>query len=118
MSKSTGARRPRKAPDRPKKPCPEFPLTSHASGAWQKKIRGRIYYFGKWARRVNGNLERLPGGGWQEALEQYKAQADDLHAGRTPRARGDGLTVAALCNNFLTAKHRAVAAGEGLIWAV
>jgi integrase len=30
--------------------------------------------------------------------------ADDLHAGRTPRVTGDGLTVARLCNHFLTAK--------------
>jgi hypothetical protein len=53
-------------------------------------------------------LVRVPGDGWQEALELYKAQADDLHAGRTPRVAGDGLTVATLCNQFLTAKLRKV----------
>ncbi len=112
MSDSTPKRRRRKAADRPKKPYPEFPLTPHASGAWQKKIRGKIHYFGKWARRVNGKLVRVEGDGWKEALEAYKAVADDLHAGRTPRVKADGLTVAELCNRFLTAKVRQQAAGE------
>src|SRR5437667_8879725 len=102
---STGKIRSRKAADRPKKPYPDFPLTPHASGAWQKKIRGKIHYFGKWAKRVNGKLVRIEGDGWKEALEIYKTQADDLHAGRTPRVKGDGLTVADLCNRFLTAKE-------------
>ncbi|MFH1924150.1 MAG: hypothetical protein ABIP48_30210, partial [Planctomycetota bacterium] len=37
----------------------------------------------------------------------------DLHAGRTPRVQsGDGLTVADLCNRFVTAKKHALDAGE------
>jgi integrase len=111
-SDSTPKRRVRKAADRPKKPYAEFPLTPHASGAWQKKIRGKIHYFGKWAARVNGKLVRIEGDGWKEALEQYKAVADDLHAGRTPRVKGDELNVADLCNRFRTAKLRALEAGE------
>jgi integrase len=112
LSKSTRRPSSRKATDRPKKPYPDFPLTPHASGAWQKKIRGKIYYFCRWARRVNGKLERIDGDGWKEALELYKAQADDLHAGRTPRVKNDGLTLADLCNRFLTAKHHKLASGE------
>jgi hypothetical protein len=49
---------------------------------------------------------RVEGDGWEEALELDKAQADDLHACRTPRVKADGLTVADLCNRFLTAKLR------------
>jgi integrase len=109
---STRKRRPRKDADRPKKPYPDFPLTPHPSGAWQKKIRGKIHYFGKWAKRVNGKLVRVEGDGWKEALEEYKAVADDLHAGRTPRVKSDGLTVADLCNRFLTAKLHKRNAGE------
>jgi integrase len=95
-----------------KKPYPDFPLSPHASGAWQKKIRGRGHYFGRWARWVNGQLARVEGDGWQEALEQYKSVADDLHAGRPRRIDWDSLTVAELCNRFLTAKLRKQAAGE------
>jgi integrase len=110
--KSTDPVRSRKAAVRPKKPYPDFPLSPHPSGAWQKKIRGKIHYFGRWARRVNGKLVRVEGDGWEEALEEYKAVADDLHAGRTPRVKTDGLTVADLCNAFLTAKLRKVSSGE------
>src|SRR5262245_61841058 len=109
---SSRVARSRKAADRPRKPYPDFPLTPHASGAWQKKIRGKIHYFGRWGRRVDGKLVRVEGDGWKEALELYKAQADDLHAGRTPRVKGDGLTVADLCNRFRTAKLRQREAGE------
>jgi integrase len=109
---STRKPRSRKAADRPKKPYPDFPLTPHPSGAWQKKIRGKIHYFGRWAHRVNGKLVRIEGDGWKEALEEYKAVADDLHAGRTPRVKGDGLTVADLCNRFLTVKQHQREAGE------
>jgi integrase len=112
MTDSTRKRRPRKDAERPKKPYPEFPLTPHPSGAWQKKIRGKIHYFGRWGKRVNGKLVRIDGDGWKEALEEYKKVADDLHAGRTPRVQSDGLTVADLCNRFLTAKLRKRDAGE------
>ena len=46
------------------------------------------------------------------SLGVYTAQADDLHAGRTPRPKTDELTVADLCNSFRTAKLRQQEAGE------
>jgi integrase len=114
---STPALNPRKAGQpqklkKPKKPCPDFPLTPPAVGAWQKKITGRIYYFGRWTRMVNGKLERVPGDGWKEALEQHQKVADDLHAGRRPRVDWDGLTVVELCDRFLVAKNRKLEARE------
>src|SRR5262245_38875884 len=112
MSKSTRKPSLRKADDRPKKPYMDFPLSPHPSGMWQKKIRGKIHYFGRWANRVDGRMVRVPGDGWEEALAAYKEVADDLHAGRTPRAKSDGLTIADLCNRFLTAKLRKVESGE------
>jgi integrase len=112
MSDSTRNPTPREPAEKPKKPYPDFPLTPHASGKWMKKIRGAIHYFGAWAKRVDGGLVRVPGDGWEEALAAYREVADDLHAGRTPRVKSDGLTVADLCNRFLTAKLRQQAAGE------
>jgi hypothetical protein len=85
---SSGNPRPRKDADRPQKPYPDFPLTPHPSGFWQKKIRGKICSFGKWARRVDGKLVRVEGDGWKEALEDYKAKADALHAGRGRKDNG------------------------------
>lgn len=97
----------------PPKPYPEFPLSPHTLGYWQKKIRGKVHFFGRWGRKVNGVVIRIrPDGCWQEALEEYKVQADDLHAGRTPRPKTDELTVADLCNQFLTAKLRKLDSGE------
>lgn len=113
MSEVTGSRRARKSATTPKKPYPSFPLGPHPSGKWQKKIRGKVYYFGNWARRVNGKLVRVEGDGWKDALDLYKAQADDLHAGRAPRSKtGDDYTLKDLCNEFLTAKQRKLDAAE------
>jgi hypothetical protein len=88
VSKSSSSRASRKDPDRPKKPYPDFHLTPHPTGTWQKKIGGKIDYFGKWTRQVDGVLTRIPGDGWEGALAEYKKVADDLHAGRTPREQG------------------------------
>ncbi len=78
-----------------------------------ERIR-KIRYFGRWAKVVSGELRRLPGDGWKEALALFQAQRDDLYAGRTPRVKktGDGLTIKDLCNSFLTAKLRLKQSGE------
>ena len=86
----------------PKKPHADFPLFPHARGYWAKKVRGKFHYFGKIANDPRG----------ETALEQWLEQKDDLLAGRTPRIASDCLTVASLCNHFLTAKSQQVEAGE------
>jgi integrase len=51
-----------------------------------------MHYFGPWE-------------GPMGALQKYQGQRDDLHAGRTPRVQSDGLTVADLCNRFISSKR-------------
>lgn len=87
---------------RPRKPHADFPLFPHATGQWAKKIRGRMHYFGKWSGDPKG----------EAALKKYLAEKDDLLAGRTPRAKAEGITVADLCNHFLTSKRHLTQTGE------
>ena len=84
----------------------KFPLFLHASGNWAKKIRSRTRYFGK---------------NQDAALEEYVRTRDDLEAGRVPRPKSDdALTVADLCNSFLTSKRQRMEAGElsAEMWSV
>ena len=98
MAKSTRRSRQRK----PAKPRRDFPLFPHASGRWAKKVRGKFCYFGKVADDPKG----------EAALERWLDQKDDLLAGRTPSSGAETLTVADLCNHFLTAKKRQLDPGE------
>ncbi len=98
----TRTRKPKAA--RPRKPYAAFPLSPHATGKWQKKIKGHIHYFGQWGHKVDGVLVRLPGDGIDAALKEYNAVAEDLHAGRTPAAKAEGMTLHELCNRFLSSK--------------
>jgi integrase len=77
---------------KPDKPRSDFPLFPHATRRWAKKVRGKLHYFGPWADP-------------QGALDKWLDQKDDLLAGRTPRVRGDGLTMRDLANRFLTSKR-------------
>lgn len=113
---SNSIRKPRSrkaADERPPKPYADFPLYTHPLGYWSKKIRGTIHHFGRWGRVVAGQLVRVEGDGWKEALEQYQVRKDDLYAGRKSRETNkDTLTVKELCNRFLTAKLRKRTSGE------
>jgi integrase len=107
-------RQSRKATNRPKKPYPGFPLYAHPLGYWSKKIRGKVHHFGRWGRVVDKKLTLIREDGcWQEALAIFKAQVDDLRAGRTPREKlSEGLTLKALGDKFLSAKFMKVQSGE------
>lgn len=89
---------------KPAKPYREFPLFAHPNGQWCKKIKGKAWYFGKWADH-------------QAALLQYLSEVDDIRAGRDPRRQGvatpaDELTVADMLNHFLIDKAHLKGAGE------
>jgi integrase len=90
VKQTLAADKPRKA----KKPRKDFPLFPHATGRWAKKVRGKHFYFGKIADDPDGVA----------ALNKWLADKDALLAGRTPRVSTDGVTIADLANQFLTAK--------------
>lgn len=76
------------------KPYKSFPLTPHRSGQFCKKIRGKIFYFGK----VDDP---------DAALKRYHEHCRNLHSGKATRVeRTDEITVAELANEFLSAKDR------------
>ncbi len=85
-----------------RKPRADFPLFPHRqTNRWAKKVRGKRYYFGPIVGDEKG----------QAALLRWLEQKDDLLAGRTPRMKTDGLTLAELCNKFLTRKRTDVGSG-------
>ncbi|MFW6169073.1 MAG: hypothetical protein ACODAD_01195 [Planctomycetota bacterium] len=85
--------------DKPSKPYPDLPIFPHASGRQAKKIRNKLHYFGP---------RDDPNG----ALERYVDPGDDLHAGRKPRPKQEGLSVEDACNHFLHAKRQQLDSGE------
>jgi integrase len=86
-------------PRKPARPQGETTLFWHASGRWAKKILGRFVYFGS--------------GDYQEAIDTYNRQAQDLHAGRRPRDDGpEGFTVYLLAARFLATKKLKVQTGD------
>lgn len=99
MDEVSGSPAPRKAR---RSSTSKFPLFKHPRGWWCKKIAGKHRYFGK----IDDDPEGV------RALEEYTRTKDDLLAGREPRPRVEGLTVAQLCNRFLTWKQSLVASGE------
>src|SRR5262245_28500684 len=106
--------------DKPPKPYKDFPLGAANCGSWQKRINGKLHYFGRWGTMKDGIMTRIqPDGCWHEALTLYKAQEADLFAGRRPRGAGasvkagdDVLRIKDLCNRFLTAKQHKLDTGE------
>ncbi len=102
MAKSTRPR-PSGKPTQAKKPRPDFPLFSHATGRWAKKVKGKLHYFGKTADDPNG----------ERALAEWVDQKDNiLLTGRKQEAKPEGLTVQDAVNKFLNFKRRLVEAGE------
>src|SRR5262245_56513827 len=97
-----------KLPAVPNKPRPDFPLYIHGPKdqpqrcRWAKKVRGKPHYFGKYTDDPKG----------AEALKLWLDQKDELLAGRTPRAKREGLTIAELCDRYLQAKEKKRDSGE------
>lgn len=83
-------------------------LLVHASGTWgrwARKINQKLHYFGQVDPAANDF-------GAAAAVALYDEQREDLEAGRVPRPKVGGITVADVCNSFLTAKDAALERGE------
>ena len=107
----------KKAPPKTVKPRKDFPLTPHhRSGQWCKKVRGKIYYFGK--------LDDP-----DAALKKWVEQKDYLLAGLVPPSRvklppatapedafaktdGDALLLRDLTNHYLSDSQERLEQGE------
>jgi integrase len=91
-----------------------FPLTPHATGKWQKKIHGKIYYFGSWAKREDGELVRLEDDGRDEALVIYNRFVFERLYGRLPNASNgeNELSVGRLCNLYCDAQKKLLESGD------
>ncbi len=88
------------------KPYPEFPLSHHPpSGRLYKKIKGKRFYFGY-------------ASDWQAALDAYTLQKDYILRNGCNPPKGlppedeSGITIADLCNRFLTSKSKKMKTGE------
>jgi len=77
----------------------KFPLTLHKTGQFCKKIKGKIYYFGK---------------GKNSALQRYLEQATLLHSGktRTVLTEGEDIALKYLCNMYLEHQQSRAAIGQ------
>ena len=97
------ATRPTKKTAKPaRKKVTDFPLWVHqGKQLWTRKIKGKFHYFGRVESDPNGDA----------ALKLWLEQRDDLLAGRVPRAKV-GIKLSDVCNQFLTAKRRAVDSGK------
>lgn len=97
-TRETPAPSPKRKPKAKSKADRDFPLWFHgASGRWCRTIKGVRHYFGT---------------DKDAALAKWLDEKDDLLAGRTPKTKAGGLTIADLCNRFLTSKQMLVDSGE------
>ena len=81
------------------KPYPEFPLFAHNNGQWCRKIRGKIYSFGKWADLI-------------AALKKHNDEYSYLKEGVVPPDSFDGWRVGDLINEHLSIQEDRVTQGE------
>lgn len=84
---------------RPQKPYPEFPLFAHNNGQWCRKIRGKLFSFGKWDDPT-------------AALKKHNAEYSNLKEGIAPSDSFDGWRVGDVINEYLSIQEDRVALGE------
>ena len=79
---------------------PNYPLFVHRNGQWAKKVRGKLYYFGRLSEP-------------DEALKLWLEEKDYLLAGLEPPTYTDGITVEELCDRYLeNARNRSASSSS------
>jgi hypothetical protein len=78
--------------NKPSKPRKDFPLFAHASGQWAKKVRGKLFYFGKWDDPI-------------AAEKKWDREKEALLEGRNPEQSRHGDSIGWLCNVFMDSKQ-------------
>lgn len=86
---------------KPSKPMADFPLFAHSNGQWAKKIKGKLYYFGKWDEPTL-------------ALNRYLSEKSSITStGQQPKKIVlKGLIWKDLANLFMTDVRRRLDQGE------
>jgi integrase len=92
MTRSILAKRPRTKSGKPSKPRKDFPLFPHDSGQWAKKVRGKLFYFGKWENP-------------KAAEDKWNRDREALLDGRNPDDARHGDSIGWLCNVFMDSKQ-------------
>lgn len=84
---------------KPSKPYPEYPLYAHNNGQWCRRIRGKLYSFGKWEDPT-------------AALKKHNAEYPFLKEGISPPDKFDGWRVGDLVNEYLSIQEDRQKNGE------
>lgn len=99
---------------KPRKPYPDIPLFSQCVGSLAEGNPWKALLL--WSPGGKCGSRILPvedaEAAAQAAVDLYNLQRDDLHAGRTPRLDGDGLTLATLADAYLNRKRHLVVTRE------
>ena len=82
------------------KPSKDFPLSWHPTGYWCKKVKGKLYYFGK--------RNATP----KEALAEWIRDKDYILAGAPRPSSVDGMTLKVGLNRFLNDRNAKVNRGD------
>jgi integrase len=88
-----------------RKPHPDFPLTPHPNGQWVKKVKGDLYYFGRWKDDAKG----------ERAIADWLARKDSILAGldklRVASVASE-MTLGRVMGLYLENRRTAMLAGE------
>lgn len=93
-------------PSKPTKPSPDFPLFPHDRGKWAKKIKGKLYYFGRWDAPDEALAE------YQQFLADGCKKPNEPVSETLSESTTICMTVRDACNYFLVAREKDLASKQ------